>query len=437
MSLKEKTIKGLFWSGFSQAGKQISQLVITIILARLLSPDDFGLLAMATVFINFAMIFSEMGISSALIQKQDTNDRHYYSAFWFNIIVGVLLTLVFIAVSPIIAWFYNKPELQPILIVISVNFFLSSFVIIQQTILSKEMDFKKLAIRDILAVAISGIVGIYLAYHGFGVWSLVYQSVIFTLLNAILLWTVSTWRPKFVFAIQDIKDIFHFSANLTGFNVVNYFARNVDQLLIGKYLGAEALGYYALAYKIMLYPIRNISWVIGKVMFPAFSRIQNDIEKLRNAYIKEVKIISMVSFPAMLGMFAIAPDFVFLILGHKWQPAILLIRILCFCGLTQSVSDSISGNIRLSTGNSKLHLKIGIGNAFITIISVIIGLNWGIYGVAYLYTLFSILWSIYTNYITLKIIKLKLSDYYYELIKPMALSITLILLLLIIKRLFS
>lgn len=199
-----------------------------MILARLLSPDDFGLLAMATVFVNFAMIFGEMGISSALIQKQDTHDRHYYSAFWLNVVTGAFLTLIFISLSPFIAWFYKKPQLQPILMVISINFFISSFVVIQQMFLTKEMDFKRLAVRDILAVVVAGGIGIYLAYHGFGVWSLVCQSITFTLLNAILLWIVSPWRPKFSFAMQDIKDIFNFSANLTGFNIVNYFARNID-----------------------------------------------------------------------------------------------------------------------------------------------------------------------------------------------------------------
>ena len=273
MNLRQKTISGLFWSFLSQGGKQASQIIITIILARLLSPDDFGILAMVTVFTNFAMIFSEMGVSSALIQKQDTHDRHYHSAFWLNILVGIGLTLIFMAASPFIAWFYKKPELTPILLVVALNFLFSSFTIIQQTILTKEMDFKSLAIRDIIAVILAGVIGIALAYHGFGVWSLVYQLIAFTIINALLLWILSPWRPKLEFSISDIKDIFHFSAHLTGFNFLNYFSRNIDQLLIGKFLGTQALGYYSLAYKIMLYPLQNISRVISKVMFPVFSKI--------------------------------------------------------------------------------------------------------------------------------------------------------------------
>ena len=405
MSLKQKTIKGLSWSALAQGGKVLSQFIVTMILARLLAPSDFGLLAMATVFANFAMIFSEMGISSALIQKQDAHDRHYYSAFWFNVAVGIFLTLVFVVCSPLIAWFYKKPQLQPILMVISVNFFLSSFGVIQQTILTKEMDFKKLAVRDIVAVVASGIVGIYLAYHGFGVWSLVYQLIAYTLFSGIILWTVSPWRPKLVFAMQDIKDIFNFSANLTGFNIINYFARNIDQLLIGKFLGAQALGYYSLAYKIMLYPLQNISAVIGRVMFPAFSKMQNDLEKIRNNYLKMIKAISLISFPLMVVLFVLAPEFVRAVYGPHWEPLIILIRIFCFCGMTQSINTTV-GNILLSQGRADLQLKLGILGAFFVLVAVLLGLRWGIVGVTLFYTVEQFFWAIFVQRVANSIVLL-------------------------------
>ena len=249
-----------------------SQFIITVILARLLSPGDFGLLGMTTVFTGFVAIFNNMGISGALIQKQDADERHLSSAFWLNIAVGIVLTFLMIAASPLIASFYNKPQLEPIIMVMSLNYFLASFTIVQQTILAKNMDFKRLAARDIISVIAGGLVGITLAFCGFGVWSLVYQSITFTLINVILLWTVSPWRPKFIFSKKAIMDIFKFSVNLTGFNIVNYFGRNVDYLLIGKFLGAEALGFYSLAYKLMMVPLQNISWAISRVMFPALFR---------------------------------------------------------------------------------------------------------------------------------------------------------------------
>lgn len=414
MNLKQKTISGLFWSFLSQGGKQVSQIIITIILARLLSPDDFGTLAMVTVFTNFAMIFSEMGVSSALIQKQDTHDRHYYSAFWLNILVGVGLTLIFMAASPFIASFYKKPELNPILLVVALNFLFSSFTIIQQTILTKEMDFKSLAIRDIVAVILAGVIGIALAYHGFGVWSLVYQLLGFTLINAILLWFLSPWRPRLQFAVSDIQDIFHFSAHLTGFNILNYFSRNIDQLLIGKFLGTQALGYYSLAYKIMLYPLQNISWVISKVMFPVFSKIQDDLEKVRANYLKMVKAVSLITFPLMAWLFGVAPELVGVFLGEKWRPIVILIRIFCFCGMAQSIHTTCGG-LLLSQGKSGLQLRLGLWSSILNTVAISIGLRWGIYGVAACYLIIQILWISYAQQICNRTIKLEFNQF----IKPL------------------
>ena len=430
MSLKQKTIKGLFWSGTSQAGKQISQFIITAILARLLSPDDFGLLAMATVFVNFVSIFSEMGVSSALIQKQDTHDRHYYSAFWLNVVVGLGLTILFISISPLIAAFYKKPQLTYILSALSVNFFLSSFVIIQQTLLTKEMDFKKLAIRNTGAVIFAGIVGIFLAYKGFGVWSLVFQSIVFSISDVILLWSVSPWRPKFQFATSDIKDIFHFSANLTGFNIVNYFARNIDQLLIGKFLGTRPLGYYSLAYKIMLYPLQNISWVISKVMFPAFSKIQDNPEKIRNAYLIMVKFVSLIAFPLMALIFVIAPEFVRIFFGAKWENVIILIRIFCICGLVQSIG-TLNGTIYLSKGHSDIQFKLQVLATIVVTIAVISGMRWGVVGVASFYTIQTFAWFVFAFHVAHHLIKLKAHIFYSQFKEALLLCLYIVPLLFI------
>jgi len=403
MDLRKKTIKGIFWSFLSQGGKQVSQIIIITILARLLSPDDFGTLAMVLVFTNFAMIFSEMGMIGALVQKTDTRDRHYHSAFWLNIIVGIGLTLIFMVSSPLIAWFYKKPELKPILFIVSFNFIFSSFTIVQQAILTKEMDFKSLAIRDIISMILGGIVGIIMAYHGFGVWSLVYQLIVTTLMNACLLWVLSSWRPKFEFAMADIKDIFNFSANVTGFNVLNYFSRNLDQLLIGKFLGPIALGYYSLAYKIMLYPLQNISWVIIKVMFPAFSKIQDNIREMRLNYLKMIKAISLVTFPLMAWLFCVAPEIVHIFIGDKWKPVIILIRIFCFCGVAQSIGTT-AGTIYLAKGKVDLQLKLQILGTLNVIIAIFIGLKYGIIGVSLAYTIQAVLWVLINMGIVLKLI---------------------------------
>lgn len=405
MNLKNKTIKGLKWSSIAQGGKQIFQIVITVILSRLLTPDDFGILGMATVFIGFVTIFGEMGVSSAIIQKQDVTEMHLSSAFWLNIFAGVILTFIFWIVAPLIAVFYDNPKLVRVLEILSLNFTIAAFTVIQQAVLMKEMDFKALAIRDFVAVIASGIIGISFAYAGFGVWALVYQFLTFTVFNSIILWIFSKWRPKAVFSFCAIKDIFQFSANMTGFRVLNYFARNVDYLLIGKFLGAEALGYYTLAYKLMLIPLRNISEVIGKVMFPAFSKIQDDLEKVRSAYQRMIKAISLVTFPMMFGLFAITPELVIVIFGPQWEPVIILLRIFCFCGMFQSIGTTV-GNILLSQGRAYLQLKLQIVGTAIVVASVLIGLQWGVNGVAFCYTVQAIIWTVVGFIITNKIVLL-------------------------------
>lgn len=436
MNLKEKTIKGLTWSGISQVITQISQLSITAILARLLSPNDFGLLGMTVVFTNFINIFCEMGVSGALIQRQDLDESHYSSVFWLNIMSGIVLMFITMAISPYIAQFYNEPKLSPILMLISVNFLITSLTIVQRTIFSKEMEFKKLAIVEVISVIAAGIVGIYFAYSGHGVWSLIYRLLVLSFANMVLLWVLSAWKPRFIFSINAIRDIFSFSVNLMGFNVINYIARNIDTLLIGKFLGAQSLGYYTLAYRLMLYPIQNISGVIGKVMFPAFSKIQNDLEKVRNTYLKMIKAISLVTFPLMCGLFAVAPEFVNVLFGEKWQPTIILIQILCICGIIQSIGTT-NGNILLSQGRAALSFKMQIVGTILLTIFILVGLKWGIIGVSISYVLYTAFFVHFTFYITIKVIKLSYYIFYSKILPSYAMGAIIAVSLMLTRQLFA
>ncbi|MDP8260307.1 MAG: MOP flippase family protein [Candidatus Gygaella obscura] len=433
MNLKQKTISGLFWSFLSQWGKQISQFIIVAILARLLSPDIFGVIAMAMIFTEFAMIFVDMGIGSALIQKQDAQEQHYSSAFWLNIVVGLILMLLMMISSPFIAKFFRQPELQPILVALSFNFLFSSFTVVQQSFLMKEMEFFKLAIRDIGAVILSGGLGIFMAYNGFGVWSLVIQVLSFTVFNGIFLWGFSPWRPKVVFSFTHIKEIAFFGGNLTGFNITNYFSRNIDKFLIGRFLGAEALGLYSLAYRLMLYPLQSISWVVGRVMFPAFSTIQNDLEKFRNSYLKLVKAISLITFPLMFCLFALTPEFILTVLGEKWIAIIIPVRILCVCGLVQSIVTTV-GVVYMAKGRPDIQFKLQLLGVTIVTLSVLIGLRWGINGVALFYTVQTILWTHFHFSIITKLIKTNIWDFYSNLRGCFVASFLIFSFILLIKQ---
>jgi len=411
MDFKEKTVSGLSWAFASRIARQGVSFAITVILARLLTPKDFGLMGMAFVFIGFTTAFSDMGISAALIHKQYTDERHLSSAFWLNIAAGIILTIGLIIFSGAIAGFYRQPELKKLLVILSCNYLLASFTIVQQAILTKEMNFKALAVRDMAAVIAAGATGIYLAFRGFGVESLVYQLLVSSLVNGVSLWVLSKWRPKFLFSPKAIKDIFCFSVSTAGFQLVNYIARNMDFFLIGKFLGAEPLGYYSLAYRLMLAPLRNVSYVINKVLFPAFSKIQQDLIKVRSVYLRMVKAVSFISIPMMCILFALAPEFINIFYGVKWSPAVGLVRVFCFCGLVQSIT-AFNATVYISQGRPDIQLKMSLVSTTALAIVIMLGLKKGIFGVALYYTVFHLIWANFSLYILNRLIKLKLSRVY-------------------------
>ena len=386
MSLKKAALSGVKWSSLLQVGRQIIQFVTTAILARLLSPADFGLVGMATIVIGFVNLFKDLGTSSAIIQKKNVSQELIYSLFWINVAFGFLGTLVLFTSAPAIAKFYQEPRLTSILQILSLSFFISGLSILQKALLERNLDFKTLAKIDIVALFFSSSVGIILAFSGYGVWSLVLQTLTAVTITSILLWIANRWQPKFIFRWQEIKEISNYSLNLTGFNIFNYFTRNADYFLIGKFLGSQSLGYYTLAYKLMLYPLQNISRVIGKVMFPVFTKIQDDDVKFKTAYLEVIGYIAVVTFPLMIGLWASAEPFILTMFGSQWQPVIALLMILTPVGMAQSIETTI-GQIYQIKDRTDLMFRWSICEGTLLIIAWVIGLRWGIVGVAISYSL--------------------------------------------------
>ena len=235
-----------------------------------------------------------------------------------------------------------------------------------------------------------------------------------------------------MFSIDAIKEIFNFSANITGFNIVEYFARNVDYLLIGKFIGAGALGFYTLAYKVMLYPLQNISHVIGGVMFPAFSKIQHDLEKVRNNYLKMVRAISLITFPLMLGLFVVAPEFIRIVFGLQWEPVVPVLRILCFSGMIQSVGTTV-GNIFRSQGRSDTQFKLHVVGTFILTVCILIGMRWGIKGVASFYALYTFVWVPFNFYVSNKLIHLDNNKLVRAIMPAVIIAVVIVIIVSLIK----
>ena len=354
------------------------------------------------------------------------SDLHRSSVFWVNVMIGCLLFAVSLAIAPLLAAFYQQEELTSVIRLSSVGFLIASFGVAQQAMLMKEMSFKALMIRDISATLLAGATGIVMALLGFGVWSLVGQMLAFTIIDTLALWIFSTWRPSWCFSWATVRDLAGFSGNLLAFGIVNYLARNTDYLLIGKFLGAEALGLYTLAYKLMLVPLQNVSWVISKVMFPAFSRVQDRIDKIRNAYLKIIKLVSLIAFPMMAGLFALAPALITTAFGDRWRSAVLPIQILALCGMLQSVG-TMPGTVFRSQGRADIELKLGILNALLTALGIAYSLRWGIVGVATAYTLVSVIWVHLAMLIAARLLRMSFFDCYVRLLPAYALSLLLIL----------
>lgn len=385
-SLKQKTVSGIGWSVSTRIASQLLNFLITVLLVRMLTPQDFGLIGMIVIFTGFASLFSELGFGAAIIQYKNLEERHLSSIFWLNVVAGLLIMGILMISSPLIAAFYNEPRLMPLTMVISVNFFIGPFNIVQNAILKREMNFRLLGVIETASFLLAGSVAIALAVAGFGVWSLVWQSLLMTSSSVLIMWVLSDWRPKLQCQKKAIQELLKFSSNLLGFNIYNYWIRNADNLLIGKFVGTAGLGIYSRAYSMMLLPLREVTSVVSRVMFPALSRIQDDKLRVKSIYLQVNRIIGLITMPVMCGLFVVAEPFVITLYGPKWEAVTPILKILCIVGVAQPIT-STTGLIYQSQGRTDWMLRWGIASGIVTICSFLIGIRWGVMGVAIAYAI--------------------------------------------------
>jgi O-antigen/teichoic acid export membrane protein len=406
MTLETRTVRGIGWSATSQIAQLLITILISAILARLLTPSDFGLIAMVVVFSNFVAIFSGFGLTSAIVQKKEVSDEALSSSFWINVGLGALLTMALAASAPLIAAFYSQPRLTPLVVFISTTFFIASFGSVQRALLTRRMNFKALAVIDICAIGISGPIAVFLAFSGYGVWSLAWYTVLSSVFTVVFTWIVARWVPHFLLGLQHMKGLLRFGANLTGFSLVNYFALNMDNLLVGRFLGSAALGFYNLAFNLLVFPASNISSVVGRVMFPALSIIQHDKQLVRDAYVTANRYIAAISFPLMIWVLVTAPQLIRVIYGPKWIPVIPLVQIFALAAIEQSIGVNV-GWIFLSQGRTDALLKLGVFTTVITVIAFVVGLRWGVEGIVIAYAIASYLTAYPVFAVSFRLIDLK------------------------------
>lgn len=430
-SLRAQTLFGFKWSTASQVVRQVLQVVTNIVLARLLAPQDFGVMGMAMIAVGFINMFKDLGTSAALIQNAAPSDRLKSTIFWLNLGFGVLATLGLWGLAYPISFFYGEVRLIPVLQALSLTFLISSLSIVHKAVLEKDLSFKAVAIVEASSSALGYATGIAMAARGFGAMSLAAQTLATITVATLMFWIYSPWRPKLEFSAAEARSISRFSANLVGFNVFNYFSRNVDNLLVGKYLGSQALGYYSLAYNIMLYPIMNISAVIARVLFPALARVQHDNERFRRAYLKVIVGIALVAFPLMTGLEAVAPEFVVAVFGEKWLPVAILLMILAPVGLSQSIGTTV-GTVYQAKGRTDVMFRWGVFVSLCVVLAFIIGLHWGLYGIAAAYTATLVL--TYPSFmIPFKLIDLPMKEFGRALWRPFTASIAMMVAVLGVK----
>jgi teichuronic acid exporter len=399
-TLKSKAIHGIFWSSLERIAQQGTQFVITIILARLLVPEQFGLIGMLFVFIALAWVFLDSGFGSALIQKKEATVVDECSMFYFNILVGFLGTGLLCAAAPWIAAFYRQPILTPLTRVLSLAILLNSFASVQTTLLSKRLDFKTQLKVNVAATGLSGTIAIALAIKGFGVWSLVGEYVGNSFFRSLFLWCLSPWRPKPVFSFRSLREMFTFGSRLLASSLLNTIFDNIYPVIIGRLFSATQLGLYASASRIQRLPTLNITGVVIRVAFPVFSMIQDDPVHLKRSMRKAATVLAFVFFPLMTGLALLARPLVHLLLREEWIALVPWLQLLCLAGVLYPF-HALHLNLLTAKGRSDLFFRLEVLKKILTLVAVVVTYRWGvtamIWGQVVLSALCYYINSYYTN----------------------------------------
>jgi O-antigen/teichoic acid export membrane protein len=376
-SLKEKTIKGIGWSFTDNVVSTGITFLTGLILARILSPEEFGILGMIAVFIAVSNTIVESGFSSALIRKNDATNTDYNTVFYFNLLLGIVLYVLLFICSPAISRFFNEPILIPVTRVMGILLIINAFGIIQRTILTKKVDFKTQTKISLIASLTSGGIGIGMAVKGLGVWSLVGQQVSRQLLNSIFLWVFNKWRPVLEFSKKSFKDLFGFGSKLLASGLIDTIYRNIFYLIIGKFYQADKLGQYTRAEGFKSVFSSNLTGIVQRVSFPVLSSIQDDANLLRQAYRRVIKTTMLITFTCMLGLAAVAHPLITVLIGEKWLPAAEYLQIICFAAMLYPL-HAINLNMLQVKGRSDLFLRLEIIKKIVGILPIFLGIFLGI-----------------------------------------------------------
>lgn len=421
-SLKNKTVKGTVWSTLERFSVQGIQFVVMILMARILTPGDYGLVGMIAIFIAVSQSFIDSGFSQALIRKQERTEVDNSTVFYFNIAVGLFLYLLLYVAAPFIADFYNEPQLTSITRVIGVSLIFNSLAVVQRALLTLKLDFKTQAKASLSGAIISGIVGIAMAYTGFGVWSIVFQQILNLGVVTLLLWVFSKWKPLWTYSWTSFRELFSFGSKLLASGLLDTIYRNVYLIIIGKVFKASDLGYYTRSHQFSDFASSNITGIFQRVSYPVLCTIQNDDERLANVYRRMLRVSAFVIFPLMIGLAAVSRPFIVTILTEKWLFSATLLVPLCFQGMWYPV-HSINLNLLQVKGRSDLFLRLEIIKKILGIIVICCTLPFGLLALCWGGLVSSIISLIINTHYTGKLIHLGFFRQMKDLLPSLLLSL--------------
>jgi O-antigen/teichoic acid export membrane protein len=372
---------GIKWKVVSQVLREGTRLAIGILLARLLTPDEWGVASLAMVAAAFLTMLADVGLPVALVQRARIDEADRSTLFWTALVFGVSFTVVGIATSGLVADLFHEPEVQPLFATLSIGFTIASLEKVPGALLARGLAFRALELRQIVATMSGAIVAVVLALAGAGAWAIIGNSLATTTVSCALLWFVTPWRPHFIFAWSSFRNLTGFGGMLLASQLVTYVQMNADRILIGRFLGTGPVGNYSFAYQLMFTPIGNIAYPLQMVLFPVLSTIQEDVARLHSAWLRSMRLAVAVMAPAFLTLFVVAPDLVPTVFGSRWNDAIPVLQLLCLAGVAYSMNTQ-NGILLAVQDKVGTLFRLTLGVTAVVVSAVAIGLDWGIVGVA-------------------------------------------------------
>lgn len=399
MSLRKQALSGLVWTFGQQFGNQLVGFIVSLTLARILLPEEFGLIAMITFFIAIGQVLVDSGLTDSLIRTKNPDNADYSTVFYFNLVLSLLMYLLVYFLAPYIATFYNEEILTGIARLYALTFIINAFSTVQLTRLTKLMRFKSQALISIPATITGGIVGISLAYSGYGVWSLVWSQIAVSLVSSIQVWFYSRWIPDFAFSEVKFKEHFKFGYQLALSGLLNKTFNNIYLLIIGRFFSATQLGFYTRAETMRRLPVNNLSHALNKVSFPLFAQIKNDPVRLKRVYKQFMQTAVFIISPILIIFAVLAEPLFRFLFTEKWLPAVPYFQVIFITGILAPI-HSYNLNILKIKGKSNLFLKISVFKKVFIILTIALGLQFGIYGLLYGQVVLSLLFFFINGYYT-------------------------------------